>query len=745
MESKDHKINPKTYIKNNWINPLRNTFFVFIIGGIFLIIYLYSLSTNLPSINELNKYNPEQVSKVISSDDVVIKKLYIRKRDMVDISSIPQHLIDALIVMEDRDFYIHNGINIKSTFRALIVDILSFSSKQGASTITQQLARTMYNNADAKYYIGQSKKITRKIKELITAIKIEKTYTKSEILELYLNSVYFGHGTYGVQAASLYYFGKGVSEITLDESAILIGLLPAPARYSPIRHPEKSINKRNLVLHVMVNNNYINKEAFDIAKSKILPIKDIDYDNSLAPYFSEHIRRQLEEIDEELDINIYEDGLNIHTTLDMSIQKIVEDAFNEVMVKNQKIFNANLLNSNNKLKSLSSDLKISVDSLKIILTDSVTIPNNFRKKLLVQGAVVVMDPSSGHILSMIGGRNEPEYIDHFNRATQAERQPGSVFKPFIYLTALEQGYSACTQLMNQPLVQFIDDTTRWNPQNHDGSTSEWESLRTGLKKSLNLISVRIVQKLISSQDVKNTSLKFGFSTDIRAVDAIALGVSEVIPLEITTAYSTIANNGIMNTPLAVISVADNEGREIKQFINQSIEVANENDIYILRDIMKSVVDGGTGGSIRWKYKFYAPAAGKTGTTNSKTDAWFIGFTPQITIGIWIGMDDPSMVLGDKQYGSSAALPIFAKAIKSIYKKGHYTYLNQTIQLDGKKDWDVPNNVIIKTICKNSSPENACCLKTDCPESYKEYFNANILDINPLENCPDENPLKRFNY
>ena len=734
MVSENHNIKSRNY--NNWINPIKNTLFVFIVVGIFSIFYLLYLSSNLPSINELNKYNPEQVSKIISSDDVVIKKLYIRKRDMIDISNIPQHLIDALIVMEDRDFYIHNGINIKSTFRALIVDILSFSSKQGASTITQQLARTMYNNSKAKYYIGQSKKIDRKLKELITAIKIEKTYTKSEILELYLNSVYFGHGTYGVQAASLYYFGKDVSEITLDESAILIGLLPAPARYSPIKHPEKSIAKRNLVLKVMANNDYIDKKDFDISVSKILPKKEVDYDNSLAPYFSEYIRRELEKIDEELNINIYEDGLNIHTTLDMNIQKIVENTFDAVMIKNQKIFNNSLLNSHNKLKTLSNDLEISIDSLRIILSDSINIPSKFRKKLLVQGSVVVMDPISGHILAMIGGRNESEYIDHFNRATQAKRQPGSVFKPFIYLTALEQGHTACTQLMNQPLVVFIDDTTRWNPQNHDGSTSLLESLREGLRRSLNLISVRIVQKLVTPQDVKNTSIRFGLSTDIRAVDAIALGVSEVIPLEITTAYSAIANNGIMNTPLSIISVSDNEGREIKQFVNESIEVANENDIYILRDMMKSVIDRGTGGSIRWKYNFLAPAAGKTGTTNSKADAWFIGFTPQLTIGVWIGMDDPSMVLGDKQYGSSAALPIFAKAIKSIYERGYYNYLNQTIKLDNKKDWEMPNNIVVKNICNNS-----CCLKTEWCDSYKEYFNADNI---PEETCSDNNPLFRFN-
>ncbi len=374
--------------------------------------------------------------------------------------------------------------------------------------------------------------------------------------------------------------------------------------------------------------------------------------------------------------------------------------------------------------------------MRIILSDSINIPSKFRKKLLVQGAMVVMDPSSGHILAMIGGRNEPEYIDHFNRATQAKRQPGSVFKPFIYLTALEQGHTACTQLMNQPLVVFIDDTTRWNPQNHDGSTSLLESLREGLRRSLNLISVRIVQKLVTPQDVKNTSIRFGLSTDIRAVNAIALGVSEVIPLEITTAYSAIANDGIMNTPLSIISVSDNEGREIKQFVNESIEVANENDIYILRDMMKSVIDRGTGGSIRWKYNFLAPAAGKTGTTNSKADAWFIGFTPQLTIGVWIGMDDPSMVLGDKQYGSSAALPIFAKAIKSIYKKGYYNYLNQIIKLDNKKDWEMPNNIVVKNICNNS-----CCLKTEWCDSYKEYFNADNI---PEETCSDNNPLFRFN-
>jgi len=719
-----------------WYSVFKKIFIIFFVGSIFILWYLFSLSKNLPSIDELNKYNPEQVSKILSADAIVIKKLYTHKRDMVDISNIPQHLIDALIVMEDREFYNHNGINIKATFRALLIDVISFSSKQGASTLTQQLARTMYKNKSAKYYIGQSKKINRKIKELITAIKIEQTYTKGEILELYFNSVYFGHGTYGVQAASAYYFSKDVSEITLDEAAMLIGLLPAPAKYSPINHPQRAIDKRDLVLTVMLNQGYIDKQNFENQKSKILSIKKIDYDNSLASYFSEHIRRELEVLDETLNINIYEDGLNINTTLDMGVQSIVTDVFNETMKKNQRIFNRDLLNDNKKIKKLSKDFGITIDSLEYLLkNDTITIPQEFRSKLLVQGAVVVMDPNHGHVLSMIGGRTEAEYLDHFNRATQAERQPGSVFKPFIYLSTLEEGYSSCTQLLNQPLVFFIDDTTRWNPQNHDGSTGLLTTLRDGLRRSLNLISVRIVQELVSPEKVRDTAKRFNLSTNIRAVDAIALGVSEVIPIEITSAYSAIANNGIFTSPLSIVSIKDNEGREIKQFLNNSIEVADDSDIFILRDMMKSVIDSGTGGSIRWRYKFYAPAAGKTGTTNSKTDAWFVGFTPQLTIGVWVGLDDPSMVLGEKQYGSSAALPIFAKAIKSIYEKGSYTYLNQNIILDNKKDWNMPNDVIEIDICNSS-----CCLKTDWCDSYKEYFNS---DHPPLEPCSDLNPLNRF--
>ena len=406
------------------------------------------------------------------------------------------------------------------------------------------------------------------------------------------------------------------------------------------------------------------------------------------------------------------------------------------MVSNQKIFNRDLLTDNKKLESISDNYNIDIDTLRYILKNNLDIPATLRSKLLVQGSAVVIDSKHGNILAMIGGRTEKQYLDHFNRSTQAKRQPGSVFKPFIYLSAIENGATACTQLLNQPLVFFIDDTTRWNPQNHDGSTGLLTSLRDGIRRSLNLISVRVVQELINPMEVKKTAEKLGIETYIRPVDAIALGVSEVKPLNITMSYSAIANNGILNSPFSITSIKDNNGGLIKEFIPFSKEVADEKEIFILRDMMRSVVDNGTGRSLRWKYKFYSPAAGKTGTTNSKTDAWFIGFTPHITIGIWVGIDDPEMKLGDKQYGSNAALPIFAKTINEIYNLGNYYYQGNQIEIDKNEEWDIPEGVIEKNICKES-----CCLKTDWCESYKEYFIKSNVPNNQCEEY--SNPLFRF--
>jgi len=666
----------------------------------------------------------------MSADGKVISELYIHKRDVVKISKIPRHLRNALLSMEDRQFYTHSGMSFQSIFRAIIIDITTMSTRQGASTITQQLARNMYNT------IGFKKTITRKLKEMITALNIEQAYTKAEIMELYLNSVYFGHGTYGVEAASKHYFGKTVSDINLDECAILIGLLPAPARYSPIRHPEKSLFRRNLVLRIMRDQGYISEADYSITSEKELPVRIKSENEGMAPYFSEFIRRQLEQIDEVLGINLYKDGLVIHTTLDSRVQKALEKSFDKGIRRNQSILNTEMVTNNIKFKKAFGKSQFPEDSLLTILSEDGIIPESLRNQFLVQGAAVVLDPVHGGILGLVGGRQEEEYRDQFNRATQAKRQPGSVFKPMIYLTALEKGHTPTTQLLNQPLVFFIDDTIKWNPQNHDGSTGLLTTLRDGLRRSLNLISVRVVQELINPQDVVKNAKIFGLTTPIRGVDAIALGVSEVYPLEITAAYSALANNGIYTKPISITRIEDRHGQVIEEFIPQSHEIKDESVVYLLRDMMRSVVDGGTGGALRWKYKFHAPAAGKTGTTNSKADAWFVGYTPQIALGVWVGMDDPAVSLGEKQYGSSAALPIFARAIRDIYKNGSFTHLNESVEFDDKADWQQPSGIVEVEICAESYEKAT----PTCPLSREIY----LKNHRPRKSCQKHaNPFSRF--
>ncbi len=694
-------------------------------------LWIIVVSKDLPSLDELQKFNPEEISKIYSADGRLLKELHLGSpRDVVKISKIPKHVRSALLVMEDRQFFDHSGVAIESIFRAVIVNLISGSKRQGASTITQQLARNMYNT------IGFKKTFSRKLKELITALHIEKVYTKSEIMELYLNSVYFGHRRYGIQSASKYYFGKDVSKLDLNESALLIGLLPAPARYSPKNHPERAINRRNLVLHIMRKHNYIDERQYILAKqSRIIISPSID-NYGTAPYFTKHVIKELEKIDDELNINYFTDGLIIHTTLDSRVQDLLESSFNVTMEHNQKVLNKEMLSNNFKIKKAVSFSESDIDSIASIINSKADIPRDIRKEFLVQGSAVVLDPINGHILGMVGGRNEDGYRDDFNRATMSERQPGSVFKPMIYLTALEKGYKPTTELLNQPLIVPIDDTTSWNPQNHDGSTGLMTTLREGMKKSLNLISVRIVQELISPLEIVKNAKKFGISSRIRPVDAIALGVSEVKLIEITSAYSAIANNGILTAPISITRIEDRNGELIKNFFPDSKEIKNENLIYLLRDMMKTVVDKGTGSSLRWKYKFHAPAAGKTGTTNSKADAWFVGFTPQLAIGVWVGMDNPAISLGEKQYGSSAALPIFARTIKGIYNLGEYTYLDESIELNSKLDWDPPDGIVRKQICSESYQ-----LSTDtCPISSEIYLEKYVPD----SYCDKhQNPFIRF--
>ena len=621
------------------------------------------LSRDLPSLEQLENYDPDLVTRIYSADGKVLNELFVQKRVFIELDKIPEHMQYAVVSSEDRRFFDHWGLSMRSIARAVMINTLSLSYRQGFSTLTQQLARNLYKS------VGFEDSILRKVKEMITAIQIERTYTKDEILEMYLNTVHFGHGTYGVEAATKRFFGKESKYLTIDESALLVGLLPAPASYSPIHHPDRAIRRRNTVLRLMRDQGYIGKGEHEENRARTLETVLEVPKRGTAPYFTEYVRRVLEKQDTALGINIYRDGLKIYTTLDSRLQAIAEDAVLKTVKDDQERLNKRLYKNREEFEDLAYLTIYEEDSIKMMLAGDGQLYKDLRDKLLVQSAFVALDPNTGGILAMVGGR--PDYHDQYNRAVQAKRQPGSVFKPFVYTTALDNGYPVTEQLLNQPVVlniQNMDGTwVKWKPQNYDGSTGGLTTFREGLRKSMNLISVRMVQQDIAPADqVKQMAKRMGINTDIRAVDAIALGTSEVFPIEMVSAYSALSNMGVYSKPFAITKIEDRYGNIIKEYYPDRKEVLSEETAYLMTSLMQTVMDRGTGGSARWKYKFNRPAAGKTGTTQGWSDAWFVGFTPQIAAGCWFGVDNFKVPLGPGQDGSRAALPAWARFMKAAH-------------------------------------------------------------------------------
>ena len=672
-------------------------------GAIVVLLFIGFLSRDLPSLEQLENYDPDLVTRIYSADGKVLNELFVQKRVFVELYNIPAQMQNAVIASEDRRFYEHWGLSLRSVARAIGINILSLSYRQGFSTLTQQLARNLYKT------IGFEDSILRKIKEVITAVQIERTYTKDEILEMYLNTVHFGHGTYGVEAATKRFFGKESKDLTVDESALLVGLLPSPASYSPVRHPERARKRRNTVLRLMRDQGYINHSEHAQYRAMTLESINEDPTRGLAPYFTEYVRRLLEKEDEALDINIYRDGLKIYTTLDSRLQSIAEKVILEAIHKSQEKLNNRIINNQEEFELLGHLTIYDEDSVKMMMRGEAQLFKDLRSKLLVQTAFVAINPKTGGIIAMLGGR--PDYHDQYNRAVQARRQPGSVFKPFVYTTALENGYTVTQQLLNQPVVLNVQNTdgswVKWKPQNYGGSTGGLTTLREGIRKSLNLISVRIVQQdYAPAEQVKRTAQRMGISTDIRAVDAIALGTSEVIPLELVSAYAAYANKGVYSKPIAITKIEDRYGNTIREYHPVQYEVLSEEIAYLMTNLMQTVMDRGTGGSARWKYNFTRPAAGKTGTTQGWSDAWFVGFTPQIAAGVWFGVDDYQVSLGKGQDGSKAALPSWANFMRDSH-----------IMLElPRVNFQKPDGILVSEICSVSKMRS----RKACPIEKEVY-------------------------
>lgn len=669
-------------------------------GMVVIFAYIFYLAQDLPSLDQLENYDPDLVTSIYSADGEILDELYLEKRIFISIDHIPNNMKNALIASEDRRFYNHWGISMRDVFRAVVINLISLSYKQGFSSLTQQVARTLYDT------IGFKKTIVRKIKEMITAIQIERTYTKSEILEMYLNNVHFGHGTYGVQAAAKRYFGKSASALTLGESAMIIGILPAPARYSPVRHSERAHYKRNVVLRVMRDQRYITSDIYSEARA-IESENVIEFQaKGTAPYFTEYVRRFMEKEDDHLGVNIYRDGLKIYTTLDTRLQDIAEKSLMESIRSNQDKLNKRLFNDEEEFSQLAYHSIYPIDTVKMMMEGDSILYEDLRNKLLVQGAFIALDPTTGAILAMVGGR--PDYHDQYNRAVQAKRQPGSVFKPFVYAAAIDNGYAVTKQLLNQPLVLRIlnaeGEWEKWMPRNYDGTTSGLTTLRDGIKKSVNLIAIRVVKELVPATEVKAMAERMGLTTNIRPVDAIALGTSEVYLLDMVNAYSAFANKGVLNQPFGISKVEDRYGNTIKEYHPIREEVLREESAYVMTTMLQTVMDAGTGGSARWRHNFYHPAGGKTGTTQNWTDAWFVGFSKQLAAGVWVGVDDPQVSLGERQDGSRVALPAWARFM---------TAAHDTLGLKREK-FERPDGVINVEICSltKNKPTNLCPLETE---------------------------------
>ena len=672
-----------------WINIFLRSLGIVLCFTLFVLSYLFYLSRNLPSLEQLENYDPDLVTSIYSKDGKILDELFLEKRVFVELNQIPIHMRNAVIASEDRRFWEHWGLSLRSVARAILVNVLSLSYRQGFSTLTQQLARNLYKS------IGFEDSIFRKIKEVITAIQIERTYTKDEILEMYLNTVHFGHGTFGVQAAAKRFYGKRANELTLDEAALLVGLLPSPAIYSPIRHPDRANRRRNTVLRLMREEGYVTLSKYAEARAQSLDKINDEPPAGVAPYFTEFVRRFLEREDDRLGINIYRDGLKIYTTLDSRLQSIAEKTVLKTVQRNQAVLNNRLFENEEEFSRLAYFGIHPEDTVKMMMEDSIPLYKALRDKLLVQAALIALDPQNGHILAMVGGRPEPHYHDQFNRAVQARRQPGSVFKPFVYTTAIDNGYPVTKQLLNQPVVLNVRNVTgeweKWMPKNYDGSTGGLTTLREGLRRSLNLISVRLVQELVPAVEVKKTAQRMGITTNIRAVDAISLGTSEVYPIEVVSAYGTFANKGVYSRPLGILRIEDRFGNIIEEYEPDQEEVLSEETAYLMTNLMQTVLDQGTGGSARWKYHFYHPAAGKTGTTQGYSDAWFVGFTENIVAGVWFGVDDYSVSLGEKQSGTTAALPAWANFMREAHKNLGISW----------NDFKIPGGIIKFEICSVS--------------------------------------------
>jgi len=614
-----------------------------------------AITHDLPQIRTLETFKPAAVTRIYSVDKELLAELFTQKRVPVPLHMIPHYLKQAVIATEDRQFYEHTGVDLRGILRAIIRDIRAGEFVEGASTITQQLAKTLF--------LTPRKSIMRKLKEAFLAFQIERRYTKDEILELYLNQVYFGSGAYGVQAAAQTFFGKSVSELTLAECAIIAGMPKSPSRYSPLVDRSLALKRRAVVLRQMARNGMITREQLIAAESSPLNLAKGQDISIKAPYFVAYVRNLLEK--EFGGARLYRTGLTVYTTLNYKMQQAAEKAVAK------------------GLEQLSG--RMQKYGLPVLESP--------------QAALVSLDASQGAILAMAGGVNFQE--SSFNRVTMARRQPGSAFKPLVYACAMENGFAQNHVIWDAPVVfKGAKEDLDWTPENFSGKFRGEMTLRQALSVSQNIPAVKLLNKLGPSTAVQ-WAYRMGIESPLEPNLSLVLGTSEVTLLELTAAYAVFPNGGVGTRPFAILEVLDREGRSIWRARPQMRTVVSPETAAIMTDMLQAVVQAGTGKAAR---RIGRPLAGKTGTTDSYKDALFVGFSPTVVVGVWVGLDHHG-TLGNKETGAMAALPIWIDFMEQVLAGRPY------------RDFTMPEGVVKVRI----DAESGLLASENCPNTVTVVF------------------------
>jgi penicillin-binding protein 1A len=609
--------------------------------GIFAFLAIGSLVGLLLSYNNLRRGLPgedairhisemSQSTAVYDASDRLVFTIYQEQRIEVPLDQISPHLLHAIVAIEDQRFYDHHGFDVVRIVSAALANLRHMRAVQGGSTITQQLARQSFLTPD--------KTIRRKLQELILAAQIEEFFTKPQILEMYLNKVYFGDGLYGVEAASRGYFGKHASELSVAEAALLAGLVKSPSSYAPTVSLQRAIARRNVVLQAMVDERYIERTERDEARHSHVVLHDnLRADEPHGQYFKEQVRREL--VDRFGWQRVYQGGLRVFSTIDMAMQVAAENA------------------TAGSLKTLEEKRRaLAAKRLAARKARGAPEPQPATAEAPLQAALVALDPATGHVRAMVGGRNFDD--SRFNRAVQAKRQPGSAFKPFVYAAALEAGYTPATVIdrLDEPIETFQG---AWTPEDgHSSATSL--SLRTALRMSSNRAAVRLLQEVGIPRTVEYArAMGVG---DVPTVPSLALGSGEVTVQSMTAAYAAFANHGLVPHPTLIRRVEDRDGRVLYESNDPPVRAISDVTAFLMTSMLADVVNAGTGSRAR-RLGFTLPAAGKTGTTNDFNDAWFIGFTPRLVSGVWVGFDQPRTILPNG-FAADIAVPMWADFMKA---------------------------------------------------------------------------------